>query len=107
MLISNKNSVVDTKIENTDLTKAPIFGIIKGNGNLSIYLDLVSSDAEIHQQDNLITSGQEGIFPKDLLIGKITTSKKNDLKPFQTAEVKPLFDIKNTENLFIVTNYLR
>ena len=105
MLISNKNSVVDVKIEDADLAKLPVFGAVKGSGNLSIYLDLISSDAEIHQGDNLITSGQEGVFPRGLLIGKITNSNKNDLKPFQTAQVQSFFEARNADNLFIITNY--
>ncbi len=105
ILISNKNSVVDAKIQGDDPTKSPILGVVKGSGSLSLYLDLVSSDAQINQGDTLITSGQEGVFPKDLLIGKITKSDKNDLKPFQTAQIQPFFDIKNIDNLFIITNY--
>ena len=117
MLISNKNSVVDAKIsprsgipfagQQSDIASPPILGVVKGSGNLSLYLDLISSDANLNQQDIIVTSGQEGIFPKDLLIGKIQNNNKNDLKPFQTAQVQPLFDIKNTENVFIITDYLK
>ncbi len=105
MLISNKNSVVDAKIQDTDTAKTPIYGAIKGNGNLSVYLDLVPLDAQIKEGDTLITSGLEGVFPKDLLVGKITYSDKNDLKPFQTAQIQSFFSIKNIDNLFIITDY--
>lgn len=119
MLLSNKNSVFDVKIftangetpstvmENSDPTKALVYGAIKGSGNLSVYLDLVSLDAQIKEGDLLVTSGLEGIFPNGLLVGKITAKNQKDLKPFQTAEVQSFFDIKNTENLFIITNYLK
>ena len=105
MLISNKNSVIDVKIQKNETSEPAIYGAIKGSGNLSLYLDLVSSDAQIMEQDVLITSGLEGTFPKDLLVGKIVESSKNDQKPFQTAKVLPFFDVKNIENLFIITNY--
>jgi len=107
MLISSSNSVVDTRTESMDMQKITASGAIKGRGNLSIYLDLVASDAQIDAEDNLITSGQEGVFPRGLLIGKIVSVSKNDLKPFQTAEVLPFFDIKNVDNLFIITNYIK
>jgi len=107
MLISNKGSVVDVKIQNADLSAPPVLGAIKGDGNLSFYLDLVSSDAKINQGDVVITSGLEGIFPKDLLIGKISSIEKNDAKPFQSAKIQPFFDVKNAGNLFVITNYLR
>lgn len=105
MLISNKQSVVDAKIQDTESGKSPILGAVKGNGNLLLYLDLVTLNTQINASDTLITSGQEGIFPKNLLIGKISNVDKNDLKPFQTASVSSLSDIKQADNVFIITNY--
>ncbi len=105
MLISSKQSVVDAKIQNADITKTPILGAVKGSGNSLLYLDLVALDAQINTQDVLITSGQEGIFPKNLLIGRISSVDKNDLKPFQTASILPLSNIGQTDNVFIITNY--
>jgi len=105
LLISSKQSLVNVKIQDADPTKAPIYGAIKGSGNLGVYLDLVSTDAEIKPGDVLVTSALEGIFPKDLLVGSITASTKNDLQPFQTARVQAYFDPQNTENLFVITNY--
>ena len=117
MLISNKNSVLNVKIYPAKSVeggvmpeiqeKTPIYGALRGGGNLSVYLDLVSPDVEIKQGDILITSALEGIFPKNLLVGKIISKNKNDLKPFQTAEIHPFFDIKNIENLFVITDYLK
>ena len=105
MLVSNKSSVVDASIQQSDATTIPISGAIKGTGNFSLYLDLVHPNAQINEGDTLITSGLEGVFPKNLLIGKITSKQKDDLKPFQTANVQPFFDIQNGENVFIITNY--
>ncbi|OGZ64582.1 MAG: rod shape-determining protein MreC [Candidatus Staskawiczbacteria bacterium RIFCSPLOWO2_01_FULL_40_39] len=105
MMVSNKNSVLDVKIQDGDVTKPPIYGAIKGNGNLSFYLDLVSLDAQIKEGDTLVSSALEGIFPKDLLVGKVLSINKDDLKPFQTARVQPFFDIKNIDSLFVITDY--
>ncbi len=105
MLISSKSSVLDAEVENSDPAQIPVYGAIKGSGNLSVYLDLVSSSATIQEGDVLVTSGLEGTFPKDLLVGKISLKDKNDLKPFQTAQVTPFFDIKSVDTLFVITNY--
>ena len=107
MLISNKNSVLDVKIQKNDATLPPVYGAVKGKGGLSVYLDLVPTDLEINSQDVLITSALEGIFPKDLLVGKIIGKTKNDLKPFQTASIAPFFDVKKTDKLFVITNYMK
>ncbi len=105
ILISNENSVLDVKIQQDDPAKAPIHGVIKGKGNLGVYLDLVPTDSEIKSGDILITSALEGIFPKDLLVGKIILKNKSDLKPFQTAEIEPFYNIKNTDKLFVILDY--
>jgi len=106
-LISAKTSVTDVKIQIDDPTAAAINGAIKGSGGLGIYLDLVAADAKINQNDVLVTSGLDGIYPRDLLVGRIDSWNKNDVKPFQTAKVSSFSDIKNAENLFVVVNYKR
>jgi len=116
ILISNKNSTLDIKINSLEpvvssdqvegSSPAPIYGAVKGNGKLSLYLDLVSSDVKISEGDVLVSSALEGTFPRDLLIGKIISKDQSDIKPFQTAEVQPFFDIKSIDNLFVITNYL-
>lgn len=105
MLISNSASVLDVKIQSDESQKTPVYGAIKGTGAGSLYLDLVSSDAEINEGNVLITSALEGIFPRNLLVGQIISKDKNDLRPFQTAQVQQFFDIKNTDTLFVITNY--
>jgi rod shape-determining protein MreC len=106
-LISAKTSVTDVKIQSDDPTATAINGAIKGNGGLGIYLDLVAADAQINQNDVLVTSGLDGIYPRDLLVGRIDSWNKNDVKPFQTAKVSSFSDIKNAENLFVIANYKR
>ncbi len=107
MLISNKNSILDAKARKGGEAEFPVYGIVKGRGELNIYLDLVPTDADIKEGDVLLTSGLDGIFPKDLLVGKIIKQKKNDQKPFQEAEVQPFFDIKKAEYLFVIADYKR
>ncbi len=105
MLISNPKSVVNVKIQQQDALVPQINGAIKGSGNLALYLDLIALDARLQQGDVLVTSGLEGIFPADLLVGKIESTNKNDVKPFQTAKVTPTFDVNNLDNVFVITSY--
>jgi rod shape-determining protein MreC len=104
MLISNKNSVINVEIQQSDATKPEIEGVVKGKGGLDIYLDLIPIDDTISQNDVLITSALEGTFPKNLLVGKIVKVEKNDQNPHQQAEVQPFFNI-SADNLFVITNY--
>lgn len=105
VLISAKNNTFDVKMQSEDSAQPTVYGALKGKGNLSVYLDLVNFESEIKEGDVLVTSGLEGVFPRDLLVGQITSVNKSDLKPFQTAEVHPFFEIKNIENLFVITDY--
>ncbi|OGZ83823.1 MAG: rod shape-determining protein MreC [Candidatus Staskawiczbacteria bacterium RIFOXYC1_FULL_38_18] len=113
MLISNKNSVVNVKVrqnkggEIMPDTETEIDGVIRGSGNSGVSLDLIPVDKNINEGDILITSSLEEVFPKNLLIGKITKIQKNDQKPFQQAEIQPFFDLKGLDNLFVITNYKR
>lgn len=111
-LITNKDSVVNVKVQ--QLSVAPvdgfgeskeIDGVVKGTGGLNAYLDLIPVNSEINLKDVLVTSAIDKLFPKDLLVGEIIEKQKNDQKPFQQAQISLFFDVKSVDNLFIITNY--
>lgn len=105
ILISAQDSAVDVKIQSSDLAQKVIYGVLRGMGSQGVYLDLVGSELQIKEGDVLVTSGLEGLFPGNLLIGRISRVHRSDLKPFQMAEVEPFFTIKDVENLFLITGY--
>lgn len=105
MLISNKDSVVNTQIQQQDLEGPVINGSLKGEGGLSAILDLIPVDSPISSGQTLIVSALDQTFPKDILVGEISEVFKNDQKPFQQAKINLFFDLKNSENLFVITNY--
>lgn len=106
-LISSKKSALAVKIQTADPLQTPVYGALKGSGNLSVYIDLINADSVIAEGDILVTSAQEGIFPKDLLVGRLASSNANDATAYQSAKVQPFFNPKATDNLFIITNYLK
>jgi rod shape-determining protein MreC len=100
MLISNKESSFDAKILDTET-----YGIIKGKGNFELDFDLVPKEKEMRKGDFLVTSALGGVFPPGLLIGEIKEVKNSDVELFQKAEIKPAFDIKELEFLFVITEW--
>lgn len=120
-LISNKETSFDAKVSNTEIypvrdygdeEKAPreqisngVYGMVRGRGDFNFYFDLVPREKEIKEGDVLVTSAIGGIFPEGILVGEIGKIKKSDIEPFQQAEIKPIFDIKKIDFLFIITNY--
>lgn len=99
-LITDKNFVVDAIVQGK-----VIYGVVNGSGNFSAYFNLISKDAGLQNGDALLTSALGGDFPKNLLIGEIENIKKEDTKPFQSAGIRPFFDLNNTESLFIITDF--
>ena len=104
ILISNKESSFDAKIMEWD-DDGDIRGVIKGKGNLKLFLDLIPQEKEIKEGNLVVTTVLGGIFPKGLLVGEIKEVLKSDIQPWQGAEIKPAFDIKELETLFVIINF--
>lgn len=100
MLVSNKESLVDVEVYERDVE-----GVAKGKGNLQISLELLPKEKEIKENDLIVTTSLSGAYPKGLLVGQIKEVKKQDIEPFQAAEIKPAFEINQIENLLIITDF--
>lgn len=99
MLISDKKSSFDAEILGRS-----VYGVVKGKGNFKIGLELVPRESEIKEGDLIVTIYLGGIFPKGILVGQINEIHKSDVEPFQIIDISPSFDIRNSENLFIILN---
>ncbi len=96
-LITNTVSEITASVNNND---NKISGIVKGNYNLSITMELIPIDKDIKKGDIVVTSGTEKFIPAGLLIGKVLSVNKKDNDIFQSAELSPLAPL---DNLNIVT----
>ncbi len=80
-------------------------GVIKGIGARGdfLLLDYISRDAILNFGDEVITSGQGGIFPKGLLIGKVVGFKKVNYGLFyKKIKVKPIIDFSELEDVYVI-----
>jgi len=100
MLISNKKSFLDAKIQDREIQ-----GVIEGRGNFLLSLCHIPQDKEIQTGDLVVTTSLGGIFPKGLLVGKVNEVERSDVKPLQEAKISPLFDLTQLENVFIISNF--
>ena len=114
ILISNKESSFDAKIIGSQNSSEAdlggdddndIQGLVKGKGNLKLFLDLIPQEKEINEGNLVVTTTLGGIFPRGLLVGEIKKVLKSDIQPWQGAEIEPAFDIKELETLFILINF--
>jgi len=100
MLISNKDSSFDGKVSEKD-----IFGLVKGKGNLKISFEFIPKEKNIEVGDAIITSALGGKFPQGILVGSIQEIEKSDIEPFQKAEIRSAFNIKDLNFLFVIKKW--
>ena len=80
-------------------------GLIRGQGRVEEYLifDYVDKEAILNFGDLVITSGQGGIFPKGLMIGKIIGFTKVKYGIFyKSIKVKPIINFSMLEDVYVI-----
>lgn len=78
--------------------------ILEGSGDNHLESRHIGADIDIQVGDLIVTSGSSGIFPKGLPIGVVETLNSTNSDVTQKALIKPLADIYNTEEFFIIIN---
>jgi rod shape-determining protein MreC len=101
MLPSNKEMSFDVKVQQEDKEVA---AVARGQGNLRIALTLIPQQEEIFQGDTITTSYLGGVFPESLLVGTVRNVARNDIDPFQTAEIENALDISELKNVLIIND---
>jgi rod shape-determining protein MreC len=77
-------------------------GILRGTAAGETALEKVMSDENVPSGELVLTSGGDGIFPKGLLVGRVTkVSTGNDL--FLNIRVRPAADLSKLEEVLVVT----
>jgi len=97
ILITDVNSSVAVRLESSRIE-----GILEGSGDSKCYLKYVSKDFEVAQDENVITSGLDGIFPEGLLIGSVSSVNREGGEAFQIIEVKPAQNLNTVEEVVIL-----
>lgn len=100
ILISNSEISFDVKVSDIG-----VFAVAKGRGRSEINLEFVPKDKELKSGNFIISAALGGIFPEGLLVGEIKEIKKSDTEPFQSASIKPAFDIADLDKIFIIENF--
>src|SRR6267154_605433 len=97
LLINDQTSGVGALLDKTRLQ-----GILRGTSAGEAVLDKVMSDETVPAGELVLTSGGDGVFPKGLLVGRVTkVSAGNDL--FLNIHVRPAADLSKLEEVLVVT----
>jgi len=97
LLLIDYNSNIDALI-----MESRIQGIIQGNGPDGCLLKYVQSIEEVNAGDAVITSGLSGIFPKGLLIGRVSIAKSEGNSLFKKIIVAPAVDVSRLEEVMVM-----
>jgi rod shape-determining protein MreC len=96
-LITDVNSSVAVRLQ-----PSRIEGILQGSGEEKCSLQYISKETEVNIGEKVITSGLDGIYPKGLIIGHVTSVRKEDVEIFQVIEVEPAQDLNSVEDVVIL-----
>ena len=79
------------------------WGILEGGSGFgkNLFLKYISPTAVLNPNDEIVTSGKGGIFPKGILVGYITKDI-DKTSSFQTAQVNPVIDFENLEYVSVL-----
>lgn len=77
-------------------------GVIKGEHGLGMIFDLVPQTQVLSVGDRVLTSAHSGLYPGNLLIGRIAEIRTNQTELFQKATVVTEANFRNLQVIFIV-----
>jgi rod shape-determining protein MreC len=95
LLITDKDSGVGALLAGTRVQ-----GPIGGTGDPFVQMKYVSDDETVTVGQQVLTSGEDRIFPKDLPVGTVTEVKPGS--PFKQIRVKPAAHLNGLEEVMVL-----
>ena len=95
MLLSNLNMNIPVLINKTN-------GILTGSLSTSLTVEDITQLDNINIGDTVLTSGLNGTFPKNLIIGYVSSISGGKSNVFKTVSVDSAVNINNLKYLFIL-----
>lgn len=84
-------------------------GIATGDVTLSddgfLVLSVISADNKIQKGDIVITTGVGGVYPPDIVIGKVTNLDYNKYDTTPYAVIQPYEDLKSVSDVVVITSF--
>jgi rod shape-determining protein MreC len=80
-------------------------GVVQYDSHLNqLFLTQVLNEKELQSDEVVVTTGQDGLFPPNLVIGQVQEIQKVESEIYQKALLKPLVDPSTQTIFFIKTN---
>lgn len=97
LLLIDETSNVDVLIQRTREQ-----GIARGAGSRGCMVRYISKIQDVKEGDTVVTSGMSNIFPKGLLIGKVSHVDHMDVGLFLQIRVSPFVDFTKLEEVLVL-----
>jgi rod shape-determining protein MreC len=97
LLITDPNNAVDALVQ-----RSRARGIVKGGEGGSCLLDYAMRKDEIRVGDTIVTSGLDGVYPKGLRVGSVTSVSRRHSGMFQDVVVSPFVDFEKIEEVLVI-----
>lgn len=98
LLLNDDNSQVLAKLQNFSKT----MGSVQGQYNLGLQMKLIPQTEDVQTGQIVVTSGLEEKIPSGLVIGQITSVKKEPEQLFQEAGINSLADFNKITKVMII-----
>lgn len=79
-------------------------GLVRGARGLDVVIEDIPRDVSLNIGDKVVTTGLDGIFPPDLLIGTVRTVEAPGNEIFQSANLSPAVDPRKLRIVGVITN---
>jgi rod shape-determining protein MreC len=99
-LITDPTSSVNVRMEPSG-AQAVLLGSFTGD----LSLEMIPQTASVQIGDLVLTSGLGGNYPLDVLVGQITSVRRQETDLFQHAVVQPVVDFSKLEIVLVITNF--
>jgi rod shape-determining protein MreC len=101
LLINDHNSALDAFDQ-----RSRVRGIVAGVVDDGLVMKYVDRSEDVKGGDTIVTSGLDGIFPRGLLVGEVTSVVREGPGLFLTVNVAPAADFRRLEQVLVVTQRL-
>lgn len=102
MLIADTNNKVGVQAQDNAIN-----GVLSGSNGSVLFMDLLEKSASVDVGTTIITSGLDGVYPKNLFIGSVSEVVSEAEGIFKQAYITPLYTVNSQTEVFVITDYLR
>lgn len=99
LLLTDRSASIDAIVQSTRAR-----GLVQGKNHSSCRLRYLERADDVSIGDMVVTSGLQGIFPKGFPIGRIVSVKKTEFGISQEAQITPIVNPNNLEEVLVVTD---